>query len=92
MIKKPKPSLKELQKNGEVLEEAKSFSVPFKIESKHITIKLPKKVLKYLKIDEDSNINIIPVNNTLQLTAGKVLTLIPALDLRQLENEFVQQA
>lgn len=92
MNKKSKPSLRELQKNGEVLEEAKSFSVSFKVESKHITIKLPKKVLKYLKIDEDSNLNIIPVNNTLQITAGSVLTLIPAIDLRQLENQFVQQA
>lgn len=73
------------------LEEATPFSVSVEITKNHITIKLPRKALKYLKMNKDSKLSVIPINNILHLTAGKALTLIPALDMNNLESQFVAQ-
>ncbi len=89
---KTKSILKTIKRNQPPLEEAKIFSVPIDISGKHVTIKLPRKVLDYLHLDKDKKqLNILPINNTLQITNGKVLTLIPALDLESLNEQFVDQ-
>ena len=90
-MNKNKDILKAMKKTKSTLEEAKAFSVPVKFDSKNVVIKLPKKFASYLKLQKDSNINIIPINNSLQITTSKMLTLIPALDLNDLENQFIDQ-
>ena len=90
---KTKSILKAMNRNKPALEEAKLFSVPIDITSKHVTIKLPRKVLRYLHLENGiKQLNVVPINNTLQITNGKVLTLIPALDLEHLDEQFMTQA
>ncbi len=74
-----------------VLEEAVPFSVAVEVVKNHVIIKLPRKALKYLKINKGTKLSVIPINNVLHLTTGKALTLIPALDMSNLESQFVSQ-
>lgn len=89
---KKKSILKVMKDTKPALEEAKLFSVPIEVSGNNVVIKLPKVVLKYLNLEKDSNLNIVPINNTLQLTGGKSLTFIPALDLQSLSENFVAQS
>jgi hypothetical protein len=90
-MKNKKKNIKSIHDALPPFEEAKLFSVPIEVTKNHLTIKLPRKTLKYLNIDKDGKLNVIPINNTLQILGGRALTLIPALDLENLDNQFVNQ-